>query len=97
MKALVKPTPGHVLDETTRAALRLINSTALVDALDHAGYAACYTFMPNLKSMNPGKRLVARAVTVRFVPARPDGVADKPPGDQSAEYVAFEQAPARAM
>ena len=27
-----------------------------------------------------------------FVPARPDGVADKPPGEQSAEYVAFEQA-----
>ena len=31
-------------------------------------------------------------MTVRFVPARPDGVADKPPGEQSAEYVAFEQA-----
>ena len=48
--------------------------------------------MPNVRSMNPGARLVARAVTVRFVPARPDGVADKPPGEQSAEYVAFEQA-----
>ena len=48
--------------------------------------------MPNVKCMNPGKRLVARAVTVRFLPARPDGVADKPPGEQSAEYVAFEQA-----
>jgi regulator of RNase E activity RraA len=92
MDALIQPTPGHVLDEATRAALRLINSTAVVDTLAHAGYAARYTFMPNLKSMNPGTRLVARAVTVRFVPARPDGVADKPPGEQSAEYVAFEQA-----
>ena len=92
MEALVQPTPGHVLDEETRAALRLINSTAVVDTLAHAGYAARYTFMPNLTSMNPGARLVARAVTVRFVPARPDGVADKPPGEQSAEYVAFEQA-----
>lgn len=48
--------------------------------------------MPNLKSMNRGKRLVARAITVRFVPARPDAVETKPSQEASAEYVAFEQA-----
>lgn len=92
MAALVQATPEHVLDRETRAALRRINTTAVVDTLAQAGYAARYTLMPNLRSMNPGARLVARAVTVRFVPARPDGVADKPAGERSAEYVAFEQA-----
>lgn len=92
MDTLVQATPEHVLDRETRAALRRINTTAVVDTLAQAGYAARYTLMPNLRSMNPGARLVARAVTVRFLPARPDGVADKPAGERSAEYVAFEQA-----
>lgn len=92
MEALIQPTPAHVLNEDTRAELRKINTTAVVDTLANAGYAARYTLMPNLRSMNPGARLVARAVTVRFLPARPDGVADKPAGERSAEYVAFEQA-----
>ena len=42
--------------------------------------------------MNPGLRLVARAITVRFVPARPDAMAEKPGGEESPEYAAFELA-----
>jgi regulator of RNase E activity RraA len=38
----------------------------------------------------PGRRMVGRAVTLRFVPHRPDVAADKPKGEASPEYVAFE-------
>ena len=92
MKTLVRPTPDQVLSVETRSQLALINTTAVVDTLVHSGYDTRYVFMPNLKSMNPGKRLVARAITVRFVPARPDAVKTKPSRESSAEYVAFEQA-----
>jgi regulator of RNase E activity RraA len=35
-------------------------------------------------------KCVGRAVTLRFVPARPDIAQDKPPGGASPEYEAFE-------
>ena len=38
----------------------------------------------------PGRRMAGRAVTLRFVPHRPDVAADKPKGEASPEYVAFE-------
>jgi hypothetical protein len=38
-----------------------------------------------------GKKMAGRAVTVRFVPQRPDIAADKPAGMDSPEYDAFEQ------
>jgi regulator of RNase E activity RraA len=90
--AVIQPTPPHVLDEATRAALRRVNTTAVVDVLARNGYDARYTYMPNLQTMNAGMRLVARAITVRFVPARPDADADKPAGEASPEYAAFELA-----
>jgi len=37
-----------------------------------------------------GQHMAGRAVTLRFVPHRPDIAADKPKGVQSAEYVAIE-------
>jgi regulator of RNase E activity RraA len=40
--------------------------------------------------LTKGQRMSGRAVTLRFVPHRPDLASDKPKGDQSAEYVAFE-------
>jgi hypothetical protein len=36
-------------------------------------------------------KMVGRAVTVRFVPQRPDIGADKPAGANSPEYEAFEK------
>jgi len=38
----------------------------------------------------PGQKMVGRAVTLRFVPHRPDVLADKPKAEESPEYVAFE-------
>ena len=42
------------------------------------------------RSIFPGQKLVGRAVTLRFVPHRPDILADKPSAEDSPEYVAFE-------
>ena len=89
---IIQPTPAHVLDKATIRALHLINSTAVVDTLARNGYDPRYTYMPNIKNLTPGQRLVGRAITVRFVPARPDAVAEKPGGEASAEYAAFELA-----
>ena len=90
--AVIQPTPEHVLDEATREALKKVNSTAVVDVLARNGYDARYTYMSNLQTMNPGERLVARAITVRFVPARPDADVEKPKGEESPEFAAFELA-----
>ena len=68
----VPPTPVHVLSEEQLDGLRKINSTAVIDTLARNGYEPHHVYMPNIKNMNPGERLVGRAVTVRFVPARPD-------------------------
>jgi regulator of RNase E activity RraA len=90
--AVIQPTPEHVLDEATRAALRRVNTTAVVDVLARNGFDARYTYMPDLQTMNPGLRLVARAITVRFLPSRPDADEEKPGGEESPEYAAFELA-----
>ncbi len=89
---VLQPTPDHVLSQQIVRALHLINSAAVVDTLARNGYDPRYTYMSNIKNLTPGQRLVARAITVRFVPARPDAVADKEPGERSPEYAAFEMA-----
>lgn len=88
----VPSTPAHVLSPETMEKLRKVNSTAVVDTLARNGYAPQYVYMSTIRNLTPGKRLVGRAVTVRFVPARPDAVAEKPPREESPEYAAFEQA-----
>ena len=42
------------------------------------------------RSIFPGQKMVGRAVTLRFVPHRPDILAEKPSAEDSPEYVAFE-------
>ena len=48
------------------------------------------TFIEGAGPLQPGQKMAGRAVTLRFVPHRPDLAADKPKGEQSAEYVAIE-------
>ena len=86
----VPPTPHHVLSQEQMDGLRKINSTAVVDTLARNGFEPHHVYMPRLNNMTPGQRLVGRAVTVRFVPARPDADAEKPGGEESPEYAAFE-------
>jgi|TARA_B100002003_G_C14146945_1_gene551541 regulator of RNase E activity RraA len=89
---IIRETPDHVLDEGVINELKKVNSTAVVDVLARNGYDPRYVYMPNVVTMNPGLRLVARAVTVRFLPARPDNIAEKPGGNESPEFAAFELA-----
>ncbi len=88
----IKPTPSHVLTPETLDALRKVNSTAVVDTLARNGYAPYYVYMPSVRNLTPGRRLVGRAITVRFVPARPDAAEEQPSGEESPEYAAFELA-----
>ena len=90
--AVIQATPDHTLDKATIEKLKRVNTTAVVDVLARNGYEPHYVYMPNVRTMNPGLRLVARAITVRFVPARPDAMAEKPGGEESPEYAAFEMA-----
>ena len=90
--AAVPETPPHVLSEETIEALKKVNSTAVVDVLARNGYEPRTCYMENVRSMQSGQRLVARAITVRFVPARADAMAEKPSGEDSPEYAAFERA-----
>ena len=90
--AIIQPTPDHVLDRETIEKLKTVNSTAVIDILARNGHDPRYIYMPNIRTMNPGVRLVARAITVRFLPARADLMAEKPGGEESPEYAAFELA-----
>ena len=69
-------------------ALRELPAAAALDALDGMGYTN--TQMLGVRSLIPGQKLVGRAVTVRFVPSRPDLRAKVIGGSESAEYRAME-------
>ncbi|MEZ4663826.1 MAG: hypothetical protein R2911_40345 [Caldilineaceae bacterium] len=46
-------------------------------------------FMENIRLWTPGKRLAARARTLRYLPPRPDLVAQTPRGENAPEYAAM--------
>lgn len=68
--------------------LKQIPTQTLMDALWVQNWPM--GFIHGAKPLNLGQHMAGIAVTLRFVPHRPDLAADKPKGDQSAEYVAFE-------
>jgi len=61
----------------------------LIDGLWVKGWPQA--MVQGARPLFPGKKMAGRAVTLRFVPHRPDILADKPKGEQSAEYTAFER------
>ena len=72
----------------TLETLRHIPTQTLIDALWVKGWPM--SFIHGAKPLQLGQKMAGRAVTLRFVPHRPDLAQDKPKGEQSAEYVAFE-------
>ena len=48
-------------------------------------YHFCVYHVQGARPLAPGMKCVGNAVTVRFVPIRPDIVADKPQGEDSPE------------
>lgn len=77
------PIPRETLET-----LREIPTQTLIDALWVMGWPMGY--IEGARPLQPGYRMAGRAVTLRFVPHRPDLAADKPKGVHSAEYVAIE-------
>jgi len=75
--------PDSVLD-----ALSEIATQTIVDALWVSDYPQPY--IHGARPLLSGMRCTGRAVTLRFVPHRPDLAADKPKAEESAEYLAFE-------
>lgn len=78
---------GSVTDEQLKK-LGSLSTQALVDGLWVMGWPSAQ--IDGARPLAPGMKCVGRAVTLRFVPARPDIAADKPPGGNSPEYEAFE-------
>lgn len=69
-------------------ALRAIPTQTVIDALWAKGYPS--TMIEGARPLQTGQHMAGRAVTLRYVPHRPDLAEDKPKGVESAEYVAFE-------
>ena len=69
-------------------ALRGLPAAAVLDVLDGMSYTNVQ--MRGVRSLVPGQRLVGRAVTMRYVPSRPDLRAKVIGGVDSAEYRAME-------
>jgi len=79
---------GAVSDELL-AKLKSLSTQSLVDGQWVLGWPGAH--ISGARGLTDGQKMAGRAVTVRFVPARPDIMADKPPGGESPEYEAFEQ------
>ena len=77
----------HISDETLEI-LRAIPTQTLIDAQWVKGWPMSY--ISGALPLQQGQNMSGRAVTLRFVPHRPDLAADKPKGADSAEYVAIE-------
>jgi len=65
-----------------------LSTQALVDGLWVMGWPSAQ--IDAARPLTSGMKCVGRAVTLNFVPARPDIAQDKPPGGDSPEYEAFE-------
>lgn len=77
----------HISDDTLEV-LRSIPTQTLIDAQWVKGWPM--SFIEGALPLQQGQHMAGRAVTLRFVPHRPDLAADKPKGADSAEYVAIE-------
>ncbi|KAJ1633887.1 demethylmenaquinone methyltransferase/aldolase [Pavlovales sp. CCMP2436] len=79
---------GHVSDETLDK-LGTLSTQALIDGLWVMGWPS--SFIEGARPLAKGQKCVGRAVTLNFVPHRPDVQMDKPAGEASPEYEAFEK------
>jgi hypothetical protein len=78
---------GHISDELLQK-LGSLSTQALVDGLWVMGWPNAQ--INGTRALASTMKCVGRAVTLKFVPARPDIAQDKPPGGESPEYEAFE-------
>ena len=78
---------GEISDELLER-LGSLSTQALVDGLWVMGWPNAQ--IDGSRALHSSHKCVGRAVTLQFVPARPDIAQDKPAGGESPEYEAFE-------
>lgn len=83
------PAQGGEISDDLLQKLGSLSTQALVDGLWVMGWPNAQ--IDGSRALHPSHKCVGRAVTLQFVPARPDIAADKPPGGESPEYEAFEK------
>ena len=91
--AAASPHTGPVASATAisdelLAKLATLSTQSLIDGLWVMGWGT--TFIEGARPLAKGMKCAGRAVTVQFMPHRPDLAADKPGGESSPEYQAFE-------
>jgi len=82
------PAAGGTISDEMLDKLGSLSTQALVDGLWVMGWPSAQ--IDAARPLAPGMKCVGRAVTLNFVPARPDIAQDKPAGGNSPEYEAFE-------
>ncbi len=80
-------TPVHVSQEILDRFKKLPVATIWNHVMKDAGVPL--PFMEGVRSFTPGQRLAARARTLRFLPVRPDLMAETHQGENSPEYRAM--------
>lgn len=82
------PASGGEISDDMLQKLGSLSTQALVDGLWVMGWPSAQ--IDGARPLAKGMKCVGRAVTLNFVPARPDIAQDKPAGGNSPEYEAFE-------
>jgi hypothetical protein len=82
------PVSGGEISDAMLQKLGSLSTQALVDGLWVMGWPTAQ--IDAARPLVPTMKCVGRAVTLQFVPARPDIGQDKPAGGESPEYEAFE-------
>lgn len=82
------PASGGTISDELLDRLGSLSTQALVDGLWVMGWPAAQ--IDGARPLAKDMKCVGRAVTLNFVPARPDIAQDKPAGGNSPEYEAFE-------
>jgi len=82
------PASGGAISDELLQKLGSLSTQALVDGLWVMGWPSAQ--IDGARPLAPNMKCVGRAVTLNFVPARPDIAQDKPAGGESPEYEAFE-------
>jgi regulator of RNase E activity RraA len=83
------PAAGGTISDELLQKLGSLSTQALVDGLWVMGWPPAQ--IDGARPLDPKMKCVGRAVTLNFVPARPDIAQDKPPAGDSPEYEAFEK------
>jgi len=83
------PAVGGTVSDEMLEKLSSLSTQVLIDGLWVMGWPDA--FIEGARPLKPGQKCSGRAVTLRFVPQRPDIAASKPIGVESPEYEAFEK------